>query len=137
MQTPDDGVNKAPISDTKENHMEISSNNPVSNQEQGLERTSKVSEIKRDQEKAPGQSSAQTDFGEAARLIEEGLNKVGADQDLSKSYEVYIHNSVVTLARDERYEEALSLLDSALALLPDSRVLQQDRSKVLTASGRQ
>jgi hypothetical protein len=81
------------------------------------------------------QSSARSDYAEAARLIQEGLNKVGTDQDLSKSYEVYIHNSVVTLARDERYAEALSLLDTALSLIPDSAVLQQDRSKVLAASG--
>jgi hypothetical protein len=83
------------------------------------------------------QSMARTDYAGAARLIQEGLNKAGSDQGLSKSYEVYIHNSVVTLARDERYEQALSLLDTALAVLPESRVLQQDRSKVLAASGRQ
>ena len=77
------------------------------------------------------QSSARSDYAEAARLIQDGLNKVGSDQGLSKSYEVYIHNSVVTLARNERYEEALSLLDEALSLLPNSSVLQQDRSKVL------
>ena len=41
--------------------MEISSNNPVSDQVQGLESTSKISEDKQDQEKAARQNSAQTE----------------------------------------------------------------------------
>ena len=41
--------------------MEISSNNPVSNQVQGLEATSKVDEVKREQEEAPRQSAAQAE----------------------------------------------------------------------------
>jgi tetratricopeptide (TPR) repeat protein len=76
------------------------------------------------------------DYGEAARLILEGLNKVGSDQGLTKSYEVYIHNSVVTLVRNELYDEALSVLEEALLQLPDSGVLLKDRSMVLEAVGR-
>ncbi len=82
------------------------------------------------------QKSAPGDYGEAARLILEGLNKVGSDQGLAKSYEVYIHNSVVTLVRNERYEEALGVLEEALLQLPDSGVLLKDRSMVLEASAR-
>ena len=82
------------------------------------------------------QKTAPGDYREAARLILEGLNKVGSDQGLSKSYEVYIHNSVVTLARKERYEEALAVLEEALLQLPNSGVLLKDRSMVLQASSR-
>jgi len=41
--------------------MEISSNNPISNQVQGLETTPKVSEAKREKEEAPQQNAAQTE----------------------------------------------------------------------------
>jgi len=81
------------------------------------------------------QSSARGDFSEAARLIQEGLNKVGSDQSLMKSYEVYIHNSVVTLVRAERYQDALSVLEEALSQVPTSRVLQNDKSMVLKTAG--
>jgi hypothetical protein len=70
-------------------------------------------------------------------LILEGLNKVGSDQGLAKSYEVYIHNSVVTLVRNALYEEALSVLEEALLQLPNSGVLLKDRSMVLEAASRQ
>ena len=80
--------------------------------------------------------SASGDYREAARLILQGLNKVGADQGLAKSYEVYIHNSVVTLVRNELYEQALTMLEEALRQLPDSGVLAKDRSMVLEASTR-
>jgi hypothetical protein len=82
------------------------------------------------------QSSAPADYGEAARLILEGLNKVGSDQGLARSYEVYVHNSVVTLVRNELYEEALAVLEDALAQLPASDVLSQDRSMVLEGMNR-
>ena len=82
------------------------------------------------------QKTAPGDYREAARLILEGLNKVGSDQGLAKSYEVYIHNSVVTLARKELYEEALAVLEEALLQLPNSGVLLEDRSMVLQASSR-
>jgi len=85
----------------------------------------------RAQKQAPG------DYSGAARLILDGLNKVGSDQGLAKSYEVYIHNSVVTLARNARYEEALAVLEEALLQLPGSSVLLKDRSMVLEAAARQ
>lgn len=80
------------------------------------------------------QKAAPGDYGEAARLILEGLNKVGSDQGLARSYEVYVHNSVVTLIRDGLYEEALAVLEEALLQLPASGVLMKDRSMVLEAS---
>jgi hypothetical protein len=82
------------------------------------------------------QRSVPGDYGEAAGMILQGLNKVGSDQGLAKSYEVYIHNSVVTLVRNSLYEEALAVLEEALAHLPDSGVLLKDRSMVLGASTR-
>jgi tetratricopeptide (TPR) repeat protein len=82
------------------------------------------------------QKEASGDYREAARLIRRGINKVGSDQGLTKSYEVYIHNSVVTLVRSELYEEALAVLDEALAQLPASAVLLKDRSMVLEAADR-
>lgn len=85
----------------------------------------------RARESAPG------DYGEAARLILEGLAKVGADRGLSESYEVYVHNAVVNLVRSRRYEEALSMLEEALLELPASSVFGKDRSMVLEAAGRQ
>jgi hypothetical protein len=83
------------------------------------------------------QSSAHGDFSEAARLIKEGINKVGSDQSLMKSYEVYIHNSVVTLVRAERYQDALSVLEEALSQVPTSRVLRDDKLMVLKSAGQQ
>jgi tetratricopeptide (TPR) repeat protein len=83
------------------------------------------------------QSSAGGDFSEAARLIQEGISKVGSDQSLTKSYEVYIHNSVVTLVRAERYQDALSVLEEALSQVPASKTLQNDKSMVLKAAGQQ
>jgi hypothetical protein len=80
--------------------------------------------------------SASGDYREAARLILQGLNKVGSDQGLAESYEVYVHNSVVTLVRNELYEQALNVLEEALKQLPDSGVLAKDRSMVLEASTR-
>jgi tetratricopeptide (TPR) repeat protein len=80
------------------------------------------------------QKSAPGDYREAARLILEGLRKVGSDQGLFKSYEVYIHNSAVTLVQNELYEEALAVLEEALLQLPASGVLLKDRSMVLEAS---
>ncbi len=82
------------------------------------------------------QKSAPGDYREAARLILEGLRKVGSDQGLVKSYEVYVHNSAVTLVRNELYEEALAVLEEALLQLPASGVLLKDRSMVLEASTR-
>jgi tetratricopeptide (TPR) repeat protein len=80
--------------------------------------------------------SAPGDYGEAARLILEGLKKVGSDQGLVRSYEVYIHNSVVTLARNALYEQALAVLEEALSQLPNSAVLLKDRAMVLEAAKR-
>jgi hypothetical protein len=82
------------------------------------------------------QNKASGDYGEAAGLILQGINKVGSDRGLAKSYEVYIHNSVVTLVRRELYQEALAVLDEALLQLPASAVLLEDRSMVLEAAGR-
>jgi tetratricopeptide (TPR) repeat protein len=82
------------------------------------------------------QKEASGDYREAARLILQGISKVGSDQGLAKSYEVYIHNSVVTLVRSELYEEALTVLDEALEQLPASAVLLRDRSMVLEAAAR-
>jgi tetratricopeptide (TPR) repeat protein len=82
------------------------------------------------------QRSARGDYSEAAGLILEGLKKVGSDQGLSKSYEIYVHNSVVSLVRSARYQAALSLLDEALSRVPNSSVLRRDRSMVLEAAGR-
>jgi Flp pilus assembly protein TadD len=70
-------------------------------------------------------------------LIQEGLEKVGSDQGLIKSFEVYVHNTVVTLARAGRYQEAFTLLEEALSRLPGSGVLLKDKSMVLEAAGRQ
>jgi Flp pilus assembly protein TadD len=83
------------------------------------------------------QKKAAADYMEAAQLILEGLNKVGSDQGLARSYEVYIHNSVVSLVRNARYEEALAVLEQALPGLPDSAVLLKDRAMVLEAAARQ
>ena len=82
------------------------------------------------------QKQAHGDYNGAARLILDGMNKVGSEQSLAKSYEVYIHNSVVTLARNARYEEALAVIEEALLHLPGSSVLLKDRSMVLEAAAR-
>jgi len=48
--------------------MEINTLTPVSNQVQGLETTSKASEVKREKEEAPGQQATQTEESPDYRL---------------------------------------------------------------------
>ncbi|BBO76110.1 hypothetical protein DSCW_35270 [Desulfosarcina widdelii] len=48
--------------------MEISNNNPVSNQVQGLEATTKASEVKRDEEEVKEQAAPQTEENPDYRL---------------------------------------------------------------------
>jgi hypothetical protein len=58
-----EACNHLPIkSGTKEMHMEISNNNPVSNQVQGLEATPRANEVKRDEEEVRKQAEDNPDF---------------------------------------------------------------------------
>jgi len=81
------------------------------------------------------QRLARTDFSEAVRIIEQGLEKVGSDRGLDKSYEVYVHNTVVTLVRAGRYQDALSILEQALERAPKSAVLLEDRKMIVKQTG--
>jgi tetratricopeptide (TPR) repeat protein len=76
------------------------------------------------------QEAARSNFGAAAGLIRDGLNKTGPDDTLNRSFEVYAHNQAVSLLRAGRLEEALAVIDDALHLAPQSALLLKDRGLV-------
>ena len=76
------------------------------------------------------QDAARSDYAAAAGIIEQGLRKTGPDGTLHRSYEVYVHNRVVSLIRAGRLEDALGLIDDALAITPHSALLDKDRTLV-------
>jgi hypothetical protein len=77
-----------------------------------------------------GQEAARRDFASAARLIEEGMSKTGPDSALQRSFEVYVHNEVVSLMREKRSQDALGVIERALAVVPQSALLRRDHSMV-------
>jgi tetratricopeptide (TPR) repeat protein len=76
------------------------------------------------------QDAAGSDYAVAAGIIEDGLRKTGPDGTLNRSYEVYIHNRVVSLIRAGKLEDALVIIDDALEITPHSTLLDRDRSLV-------
>jgi tetratricopeptide (TPR) repeat protein len=76
------------------------------------------------------QEAARSNFAAAAGWIMEGLNKTGPDDALDRSFEVYIHNQVVSLLRGGQLEEALAVIDDAMGVAPRSALLQKDRALV-------
>jgi hypothetical protein len=66
--TREAGKHLSTKSGIKERHMEISNNNPVSNQVQGLEATTKASEVKREEGEVKEQTASQTEENPDYRL---------------------------------------------------------------------
>ena len=74
--------------------------------------------------------AAAVDFAAAAAMVRGGLAKVGPDAALERSFEVYVHNQVVTLIREHRLQDAAAVIDEALRFAPNSVRLKNDRSLV-------
>ncbi len=73
------------------------------------------------------QTISREDFQAAALTIREALEKIGKNEKLLKSFEVYSHNQFVFLANSGSYRQALLLVEEALATFPASTVLARDR----------
>jgi tetratricopeptide (TPR) repeat protein len=74
---------------------------------------------------------------EAALIVEAGSEMLGGEPQLDRAeetyrynYEVTVHNRFADLYNRERYEEAKGLIEEALTLAPDSRVLRKDLAKL-------
>jgi len=83
------------------------------------------------------QEAARANFAVAAGLIEEGLRKAGPDEALQRSFEVYVHNEVVSLMRAKKLQDALTVIGRALNVAPRSALLRKDHSRVTAELGRQ
>lgn len=75
-------------------------------------------------------------YAEAAAAIADGIASIGADPQLLAAYEAYTHNAFARLYNAGRFGEAKSLLESALARYPDSRLIRQDLDAALKALAR-
>ncbi|MBN1524293.1 MAG: hypothetical protein JW904_07425 [Spirochaetales bacterium] len=66
----------------------------------------------------------------AARILHQGIMKLGKLSQLVKTYEIYIHNGVVSLIDDKRFGDAEKVLIDAIAVLPASSTLKKDLETV-------
>jgi hypothetical protein len=82
------------------------------------------------------QAASRRDYAEAARVARTGLDKVGPDAGMLRTYEVYVHNQVVSLAQARRFEEALLALGEAFQCAPTSALLAEDRKMMEAELGR-
>ena len=79
-------------------------------------------------------------FLEALRLLEGAISRLGSDSRLAESarvyrhnYEVEAHNAMAAAFNAGRYEEARSIVERALELLPDSARLRGDLAAIAGA----
>jgi hypothetical protein len=75
------------------------------------------------------QAQAEGDNGgniAAAGFVAEALKRLGRQPALLQTYEAYVHNAFATLFNARRPVDAKAVIDQALAVYPDSRMLQQD-----------
>ena len=79
-------------------------------------------------------------FLEALRLLEGAISRLGSDSRLAESarvyrhnYEVQAHNAMAAAFNAGRYEEARSIVERALELLPDSARLRGDLAAIAGA----
>jgi tetratricopeptide (TPR) repeat protein len=79
--------------------------------------------------------ASRRDFGQAAAILREGLDRLGPEPDLVSGYEAYVHNQMASLVNSGRLEEAQVVLREALRVLPSSALLQEDEARL--ASRRQ
>jgi len=74
--------------------------------------------------------AAATSFDRAAQIIKNAVTSVGADPELSRSYEHYVHNHFVQFFNNQRFVEADGVIDQGLAFMPRSSLLLKDKALV-------
>jgi len=74
--------------------------------------------------------AAATSFDRAAQIIKHAVISVGADPELLRSYEHYVHNHFVELFNKQRFTEANRVIDQGLAFMPRSSLLLKDQASV-------
>jgi tetratricopeptide (TPR) repeat protein len=75
-------------------------------------------------------SARRAEYTAAVSVITDGISRIGAEPQLLAAFEVYTHNAFAQLYNARRFEEAKTLLESALARYPASRVIRQDLDMV-------
>ncbi len=71
--------------------------------------------------------SRKSGYSEGARVIASGMEKLGREPTLLRSYEAYIHNQFAALFNSRRYAEAGNILTAGLSVYPNSRIFLQDK----------
>lgn len=69
-------------------------------------------------------------FGRAAQIIKDAVTSVGADPELLRSYEHYVHNHFVQFFNKQLFNEANRVIDQGLAFMPRSSLLLKDQALV-------
>jgi tetratricopeptide (TPR) repeat protein len=73
------------------------------------------------------------DYGTAARTVAEGLRALGAQTELLRAYEAYVHNEFAKLYNARRFVEARQIVETGLSEYPASRTLSADLQTVRKA----
>jgi hypothetical protein len=66
------------------------------------------------------------DYGTAAQTVAAGLQALGAQAELLRAYEAYVHNEFAKLYNARRFAEAKQVIERGLAVHPASRSLAGD-----------
>jgi len=74
--------------------------------------------------------AAVASFGRAAQIIKAAVTIVGADPELLRSYEHYVHNHFVEFFNKQLFSEADRVIDQGLAFMPQSSLLLKDQALV-------
>jgi tetratricopeptide (TPR) repeat protein len=74
--------------------------------------------------------ASRSDYGQAARVIREALERVGREKELLGSFEAYAHNQAAELLRSGDLPEARRVLLEALRVMPESRLLESDLGRL-------
>lgn len=74
--------------------------------------------------------AAVTSFDRAAQIIKDAVTSVGADPELLRSYEHYVHNHFVEFFNKQLFNEANRVIDQGLAFMPRSSLLIKDKAFV-------
>ena len=79
------------------------------------------------------EAGRQQDWLAAAGLMDEAINLVGDHPQLTRAwkgyrdnYAIQVHNEFANIFNSGKYSEAYDLVEAALELVPESRLLQQD-----------
>jgi tetratricopeptide (TPR) repeat protein len=69
-------------------------------------------------------------YREAAKEVAAGLQSLGAQAELLRAYEAYVHNAFAQLYNARRYDEARETVEGGLSVYPASRTLSADLQTV-------